>query len=315
MPNEFKVAEGKRVQLTKEQQKRIRKLYNEVLSDVQKETDKLKNRTNVSSVIRTQLIKGMAREVKQELNGVSKNVESEIKRSILAMSKGVVLTNQDLLVKMGMPKMYSSVAYSYLPTDIVEQIISGTLYKGKWTLSKAIWSDNEKTLQDIDYIIAKGIAENKSAYDIAKDLEQYVNPAARKTWEWSKVYPNTKKKIDYNAQRLARTMVSHAYQESFVRTTQKNPFIENYKWLMSNSDRVCPVCIARATDDHHGLGAGIYPKDELPLDHPNGMCTFEAVITKSYTDIANDIKAWSKGEGNKQLNNQLDKFYADLIGK
>lgn len=312
MPSDLAKAEGKRVKITVAQKKKIESLYKDVLKDMKKETEKLKSRTNVSSILRTQLIKGMARDVKYELNSVSKVVESEIKNQMLSIATEVVLGNQKVLKQMGFPQMYASTAYSYLPRDIVTQVISGKLYEGKWSLSSAIWSDNKKTLADIDYIIAKGIAENKSAYDLAKDLEDYVDPSVRKQWEWSKVYPNTKKKIDYNAQRLARTMVSHAYQESFVRTTKNNPFIEAYRWLPSNSDRVCPICIARGSDDQFGLGAGIYPKDELPLDHPNGMCTFTSVITKSYSQIAKEIKAWSENKGDQTLNHQLDLFITDL---
>ena len=69
----------------------------------------------------------------------------------------------------------------------------------------------KNTQGDIQYIVAQGIASQKSAFDIAKDLEKYVDPSAKKDWAWSKVYPGTKKVVDYNAQRLARTMVSHAY--------------------------------------------------------------------------------------------------------
>lgn len=312
MPRTFVIAEGKRVQITNAQKKKIEQLYKDVISDMKKESEKLKGRTNVSSVLRDQYVRGVARETKEELNKLSNNTQKIIKDNMLTMSKEVVIDNQGLLKSMGFSSFYTNVAYSHVPADIVEHIMSGKLYEGKWSLSKAIWSDNKKTLSDIDSIIAKGIAENKSAYDIAKDLEKYVDPKMRKTWEWAKVYPGTKKVIDYNAQRLARTMVSHAYQESFVRTTKNNPFIEAYQWLTSNSDRVCPICIDLAESDSYGLGAGIYPKDKLPMDHPNGMCVFDSVITKNYEEIANDIRDWSRGEGNANLNKQIDKFVEDL---
>ena len=59
--------------------------------------------------------------------------------------------------------------------------------------------------------------ENCSYYEIAKDLESYVRPNARLPWnlrmaDGKKIY---KKQIDYNAQRLARTLVQHGYQQSF----------------------------------------------------------------------------------------------------
>ncbi|MEE1301474.1 MAG: ADP-ribosyltransferase, partial [Bacteroidales bacterium] len=77
------------------------------------------------------------------------------------------------------------------------------------------------------------------------------------------------------AQRLARTLVQHGYQQSFVATTQKNPFITEYIWR-SNGSRVCELCLAR--DGKH------YKKDELELDHPNGMCTMEPVVADDMVD-------------------------------
>lgn len=243
---------------------------------------------------------------------ISKQLEDTIQQNMLSVANSVVQDNVDLLRKFGYSDSLLSTAFMYVPQDVVNEVMSGKLYEGKWNLSKSIWKDNALINKDLETIIAKGIAENKSAYDIAKDLEKYVNPSAKKMWDWSKVYPGTRKVIDYNAQRLARTMVSHAYEESFVRTTKNNPFIESYKWVISNSDRVCPLCISRAEDDQYGLGAGIYPKDQLPLDHPNGMCTFEVVITKSYDQIADDLADWANGIGDSGLNSQLDEFARDM---
>ena len=64
--------------------------------------------------------------------------------------------------------------------DIIKSIAFGKVYKEKWYLSKAIWSDVKSKQSDIQTVIAKGVAGNKSVYDIAKDLEKYVNPAAKK---------------------------------------------------------------------------------------------------------------------------------------
>ena len=112
-------------------------------------------------------------------------------------------------------------------------------------------------------------------------------------WDWSKVYPGTAKKVDYSAQRLARTMVSHAYQQSFVKTTQKNPFVTKYKWVSSGGARMCEICAARDGVE--------YSKTDLPLDHPNGMCTFIAVIEDSMTDIADRIADWALGGSDPEL--------------
>jgi SPP1 gp7 family putative phage head morphogenesis protein len=160
-------------------------------------------------------------------------------------------------------------------------------------LSRSIWNSTSKAKKDINTIIAEGIAQNKSTYDIAKDLEKYVNPSAKKDWAWSKVYPGTNKVVDYNAQRLARTMVSHAYQQAFVRVTKPNPFVTKYRWLASNSNRVCELCNSR-----DGV---LFEKDDLPMDHPNGMCTFTAVIDQPMTDIADRIADWALGQPDSEL--------------
>ena len=152
---------------------------------------------------------------------------------------------------------------------------------------------SKKTHKDIDKIVAEGVALNKSAYDIAKDLERYINPTARKEWDWSKVYPGTNRVIDYNAQRLARTLVAHAYQQSLERTCEKNPFVTGYKWVSANSDRTCELCKER--------DGQIYEKGDLPLDHPNGLCTFIAVIPDSMTDISNRLADWAKGKSDSAL--------------
>lgn len=92
---------------------------------------------------------------------------------------------------------------------------------------------------------------------------------------------------------MARTLISHAYQQSFENVNRNDPFVVGYRWLTSNfHGRVCEICRARAETDQFGLGVGVFPKDQLPLDHPNGMCTFEAVIPDSMTDIARKIGQW-----------------------
>ena len=303
MANEFARAEGIRIQLTNQQTKQIKNLYKDLSNEYKKEIRKLSTRTNISSQMRRRYLKEFTKDLRDDIEYLNQNIEKTITSNMLRVSKAVVEDSIALDKKMGFDGVF--IKQFYIPQDVVAIVSSGKLYDGKWTLSKAIWSDNQKKINDIELIVAKGIAGNKSTYDIAKDLERYVNPRARKEWSWSKVYPGTSKKIDYNAQRLARTMVSHAYEESFVESTKDNPFIEAYQWLASGSDRMCDICEER--------DGQIFPKDDLPLDHPNGMCTFEIVMTKSYEQIGKDIANWINGEGDPKLNRELDD-YAETLG-
>lgn len=281
-------ADGTRVELTKQQQKEIEDLYRRVAKNIAKEAEKIPRIT--SDAMRQQYLKKLQKQVDDQLEKLGEEIQGTITHNMALTTQAMVSANQQALESVG---LYIRGAFSHVPDDIVRLVSSGKLYSGNWSLSKAIWGNTQKTQKDINTVIAEGIAQNKSAYAIAKDLEKYVNPSAKKDWDWAKVYPGTSKKVDYNAQRLARTMVSHAYQQSFIRTTRKNPFVTKYKWVGSNSHRICPICAAR--------DGQFFEKDELPLDHPNGMCTFVAVMDESMVDIADRIADWASGKPDPEL--------------
>lgn len=282
------LAEESRLELTKEQQKQIQDMYQEIAEEIGKKAESLPNTT--SGALRNQYLKQLQSQINEQLTKLGGNLEETIKDNMFQVSLAAVKDNMKWLESVGMP---ISGLFSHVPADVVNSVITGQVYSGNWSLSKAIWNSTEKAKQDINRIIASGIAQNKGSYEIAKDLEKYVNPKAQKEWDWSKVYPGTNKKVDYNAQRLARTLVSHAYQQSFIRTTRKNPFVTKYKWLTSNSHRVCPLCASRE--------GRLYDKDELPMDHPMGMCTFVAIIEDSMEDIANRLADWVEGKNDPAL--------------
>lgn len=292
-------SEKAREKLTSAQEKRIRMLYKNSLNNVRDWSKELKNKQNISSILRRQYLDKMEEELKEEMENIGASVEGEIKKNISLTATAVVKDANSVISRFG---IQLKGAYSFVPADIVQAISSGRIYEGDWTLSKAIWRHTKKEQQDIHDIIAKGVLENKSAYDIARELEMYVNPEAVKPWDWGKVYLGATKKIDYNAQRLARTLVTHAYQQSFVRTTIDNPFFEGYRWLTANNHRVCPLCIERAESIHaDGLPEGVYPKDDLPLDHPNGQCTHSVYMTKDTDEIVNSLLDWAHGGSNPAL--------------
>lgn len=271
-------------------------MYKRIARNIDKEAKKLPK--TPSGILRSLYLNKLKGQVNEQLNALRKSLESTITANMTTVADAVVGDNLRFLRYVDMPIQG---AFSHISRDVVESIISGNVYQGNWSLSKSLWKHTQKAQKDINTIIAEGVAQNKSAYDIAKDLEKYVNPTAQKSWDWNKVYPGTAKKIDYNAQRLARTLVSHAYQQSFVRTTQPNPFVTKYQWDSSNSGRSCDLCKSR--------DGQLYDKDSLPMDHPNGMCTYIAIIESSMTDIADRIADWALGETSDP---ELDKYYAFL---
>ena len=290
-----------RLILDKKQEREIKELYKELIDVVERDIRKLSTDENISAVIKTNQLQQIKAGLEKSLETVGTNVNGVVRQSMTTTSEQMVEASKQFLQEVGMPQLLIKPAFQYVPTAVVERVASGQLYQGNWSLSKAIWADVKEKQSDINKIIAKGIALNKSSYDIAKDLEQYVDPSAKKSWDWGKVYPGSAKQIDYNAQRLARTAVTHAYQQAFDECTKPNPFIEAVQWNNAHSGRVCPLCIELAETDQYGLGEGVFPKGEEPLDHPNGMCYLTAVMVKSMEEVATDIRSWMMGGSNPEL--------------
>lgn len=290
-----------RLELDKEQEKEIREFYDDLIKIVERDIQNLSTEENISSIIKGNQLRHIKEGLQNSLATVGLKVNGVVRQSMITTSQQVVDATKSFLTDVGMPKLLIKPAYQYVPAEIVERVASGKLYQGNWSLSKAIWADVTNKQSEINKIIAQGIALNKSSYDIAKDLERYVDPSAKKDWNWSKVYPGVAREVDYNAQRLARTAVTHAYQQAFDECVKPNPFIEAVQWNNAHSGRVCPFCIELAETDQYGLGEGIFPKGEEPLDHPNGMCFLTAVMVKSMEEVATDIRSWVLGGSNPEL--------------
>lgn len=273
----FKDAEAAKAAIMASQQKEIAKLYEDWADEIGERAKYYSHKSTASAPVSERYYRELQKQLRQTSQEVSNEIYKKIKSNIYTVADAVVSDNIKWLESFGFSSDGLNAAFSYVPHEIVQNLITGQIYDSGWSLSSRIWGDNEQTLKDIYQVMAKGLAENKPIYEIAKDLESYVRPSAKLPWnlrmaDGKKIY---KKQVDYNAQRLARTLVQHGYQQSFIATTQKNPFITEYVWR-SNGSRVCDLCKAR--DGVH------YKKTELPMDHPNGMCTMEPVVADDMID-------------------------------
>lgn len=287
----FSLAERERQKITKQQKKEILAMYQKLADNLKKKAAGYPKNSS-----EYKYTKQMERLLRDGIGKIRADLDSRIRADVQAMAEAIVKENNKIWKKYG---LLIDGNITSLSTDIVETIISGQLYQADWSLSQALWGSSRKIQKTIQDIIAAGVAGNQSAFEIAQNLEQYVRPdAAKPSREIHYVDRNGRKQkfyfgqVDYNAQRLARTMISHAYQEAFVRVNRKNPFVKKFRWDASNS-RPCPLCRQR--------DGKLFAKDRLPLDHPNGMCTFEAVIEASDAEINKRIAAWYRGTPDREL--------------
>lgn len=281
----FKDAEKARDAITASQKKEIGKLYKNWAAEIGEKAEYYSHKSAPSYAVAERQMKELMKQMEATSHKVTNEIYMGVKKNMYLVADSVVQQNVEWLKSLGFAGDTVDAVFNYVPDEIVRNIVTGQIYDSGWSLSKRIWSDNEDTMKTAHQIVAGGMAQNKSIYEIAKDLESYVEPGAKKPWnlrtkDGRKIYP---KQVDYNAQRLARTLVQHGYQQSFKATTEKNPFIEAYKWN-ANGSRVCDLCTERETTNIHGLGPGIYPKDQMPMDHPNGMCTMEPVVVDNLVD-------------------------------
>ena len=320
----LKNAEQVRQTTTMQQQKKIRKLYADLYKEVSKQIRNMK-----SDDLQKQNLVLLQRDIKNRIHDLSNDIQNGIVDSMNTVSMAVVEDTRTFLQRCGFKNIHD--AFQYVPDQIVRNIYSGNVYQNGWKFSDAIWKMELRNRNVIDTIVAKGTAQGKSAYQIAKDIEQYVNPSASKQSrkiDFQKYKRDVNGRImydkngnpivdslaprdtsyfgnvDYNAQRLARTLISHAYQQSFRNVNENDPFVTGYIWHSAGlHGRTCDICLSR--------DGKFFEKNELPEDHPNGMCTYEAYIPDSMSDIAKKIGLWYNSPTGTYP--EIDKYAEDFI--
>ena len=275
-----------------QQEEKVKELFKDAYSSVSKKNNQIlfghisNNKDLPKNWAELKLLEN---ELKEASGIALKNVQKHIVNTVGKTAQMVV---DDYVNIFKQAKLDIKELFVNVPKETVKAIVNGSMYDPPMHLSDRIWPMDQKIRKDIDYIVAQGVALQKPTYDIAKDLEKYVNPDAKKDWSWSKVYPGTSKRVDYNAQRVARTSVTHGYQYTVKGCAEKDPLVKGVKWLASNNVRVCPIC-----QDRNGK---IYKPEDLPLDHPNGQCTMCLVYEKSLEDLSKEL-----GE---QLQKEIDEI-------
>lgn len=290
--------------LTLEQQGKVLGLYDHAIGDLIEKASGTKDKS---------LGRRWTLDYFDELERVRNELERELEVQILGSSKKAakigtkaeqqVMTEIFRKANIDTGDHFTSM-FSQVQDNVVRDIITGNLYKDKRTLSQRIWNHGEDFEKDIQYTINQAILQKKSAIELAADLEKFVREPARRGTTWGRCYPNLRnKRVDYNAMRLARTSINHSYQTASIQASNLNPFVEGIEWQSALiHGRTCELCKER-----HGQ---VFDKKDVPLDHPNGLCTMLPVIEKSLDKVADELRDWLYGGENPIL----DEWYEN-VGK
>jgi hypothetical protein len=194
-------------------------------------------------------------------------------------------------------------------------------------ISSRIWKLDREARNGIQQALMQGVAEKKSAWQIAKDLEQFLGASGDcPRWTSTRLYSLTKKDIAsgvrtglktgaecdgqgvaYKALRLARTELQAVHGLATDRIMAAQPWIEKEQIVLSPAHPkpdVCDDVIAEGED-----GQGIYPKGTIALPiHPNCIC-YAVAIMMPEEEFTGRLHDWVNGGSDPMMDD-----YANLVG-
>jgi len=187
--------------------------------------------------------------------------------------------------------------FSTVSADAVKVVATRRLSDGK-LFSDRIWALKEHTEGTLSRIVAKDIALGKSARETAKDVAPYLITSQDEWKQVDRVLDHPGRGVGsakYNAMRLAKTEINHAHHEASIISADIAPWVAGVRWNLGSSHIVYDICDQWASQNHYGLGRGVFPPGETPIDHPNGWCWLtDSLIPPSM--MGDVLKRFSKGE-------------------
>ena len=259
------------IKLNLEQEKELFKIYNDsgnkLIGKILNMTD---SRTKTHNIETYKIINEYRTELYQNL---TKTIENNIWKSS-DIQKGVQLSFVDMIAPDVKINEALKRTVTKISSDSVKQLIAGEYYKDGKTLSKRLWNITGDNGNKIDTIIKDNIAKGANVRELAKELDKYVNPKNRITTKNFKAGMDSNK-ISYQAQRLARTSITHAQTETMIQNAKKNPFCKGLKWNLSASHFSRMHGKMDECDDYNGR---TFKLEEVPLQHPNWICYFTEIL-------------------------------------
>lgn len=160
---------------------------------------------------------------------------------------------------------------------------------GGHRLSDRVWDARQQVRSQIDQVLRDAVANRTDALVVAKQLEQFLNPAyALARGPDGRVLKNQPRGVvttapgrggqgSYAARRLARTEISRAHAQQTQKASGLTPFSTGWQWNVSSSHPRPDECDDHADRDE-GLGPGVYPPNGGPRMPSHPLCLCYATI-------------------------------------
>ena len=224
--------------------------------------------------------------------------------------------HQRLIYGKGTQPKREAMTTDYVFQDQLQALLDATrsrIYGDGLQMSTRIWNLGNSSLTNIQRILFAGVSDGSSAWEVARNLENYLGAGQDcPRWTRQRLYGLTKKDIasgdrrgllsgedcdgrgvSYNALRLARTEIQAAHHSTSDALMAAQPWIEQEQVILSGSHPKEDICddVARGGDN----GDGVYPKGTISLPlHPNCICYKTAVLMDA-DQFAGQLNGWLQG--------------------
>ena len=291
--------------LTAEQERLVLKAFNDSMSELIKKISKSR-----AGLIPHKIYKDYAYDLYRTLDSIIVNYSRKVidenldaQMYFMLKSLGAEGNATASLYESGIRQ--ATAVYS---RQVAELVAKGNIYKDGVGLSSRIWKVSNVAGKTIQEVVQQGLSSGQSAVDMAKILEEFIKPKARRFWDNTKIESilgkTTARKfenLEYNALRLARTTISHSATASVRQWGKINPYANKVQWHSVHAPgRTCQICI--------DLDEQIFDIDKCPFDHPNGLCYQTIYYDRDLESIADELKDWANGMPNEKL----DEWYSQL---
>lgn len=196
--------------------------------------------------------------------------------------------------------------------------------------SSRLWRLDRDTREGMSAAIMQAVIDKKSAWQLAKDMEQYLG-AGKDCPKWTYARLNVVssvskskgdlsgllsgddcpgKGVSYNALRLARTEIQRTHHFANDNRMAAMPWIEQERIVLSGSHPKPDICDDVTNGGENG--DGIYPKGTIVLPlHPHCFCDKRAV--QDLNAFGDRLADWVRtGHGFPAMNQYAASLGADL---
>lgn len=201
------------------------------------------------------------------------------------------------------------------------------LHGDTMNLSGRIWRIDREARDGINAVLLNGIQKGDSAWNIAKELEQFLGAGQDcPRWTSMRLYGRIKKDIaagdttgllsgdacdgsgvSYNALRLARTEIQKIHGLATDRMMAQQPWVREEQIHLSAAHPETDICDDVTSGGRDGQG--IYEVGEIVLPlHPNCLCYKTAVLMPE-AEFTSKLNGWLNGT---ETWSEMDRYASDL---